>query len=74
MVLEKTRESPLDSKETKPVNPKGNQPWISIGRTDAEAESPLLWPHDAKSELIEKDPDNGKDLRQKEKVVGEDKM
>ena len=59
VVLEKTFESLLDSKEIKPVNSKGNQPWIFIGRTDAEA--PILWPPDAKSWLIEKDPDAGKD-------------
>ena len=58
MVLEKTLESPLDSKEIKPVNPKGNQPRILIGRTDAEA--PILWPPDVKSRLIGKDPDAGK--------------
>ena len=67
VVLEKTLESPLDSKEIKPVNPKGNQPWIFIGRTDAEAEFPILWPPDAKSELIRKDPDAGKDWGQEEK-------
>ena len=72
LVLEKTLESPLDCKETKPVNPKGNQPWIFIGRTDAEAEVPILWPRDAKSWLIGKDPDAGKDWRQKEKGVAED--
>ena len=59
--LEKTLESPLDCKEIQPVNPKGNQPCIFIGRTDAEAEAPLLWPLDAKSQLIGKDPDAGKD-------------
>ena len=59
MVLEKILESPLDSKEIKPVNPKGNQPSIFIGRTDAEA--PILWPPDAKSQLTGKDPDAGKD-------------
>ena len=63
-MLEKTFESPLDSKEIKLVNPKGNQPWIFIGRTDAEAEAPVLWPLDAKSQLIVKDPDAGKDWRQ----------
>ena len=67
VVLEKTLESPLDSREIKPVNLKGNQPWIFIGRIDAEAEAPVLWPSDAKSQLIEKDPDAGKDWRQKEK-------
>ena len=61
MVLEKTLDSPLDSKEIKPVNPKGNQPRIFIERTDAEAETPILWPPDAKSQLIGKDPDAGKD-------------
>ena len=65
MVLERTLESPLDSKEIKPVNLKGNQPWILIGRTDAEA--PILWPPDAKSRLIRKDPIAGKDWRQEEK-------
>ena len=59
-VLEKTLESPLDSKEIKPVNPKGNQPWIFTGRTDGEAEVPILWPPDVKSQFIEKDPDAGK--------------
>ena len=61
VVLEKTLESPLDSKEIKPVNPKGNQPCIFIGRTDAETVAPILWPHDAKSLLIWEDPDAGKD-------------
>ena len=61
VVLEKTLESPLDSKEIQPVDPKGNQPWIFIGRTDAEAEASILWPLDAKSQLIGKDPDAGKD-------------
>ena len=61
MVLEKTLESPLDSKETKPVHPKGDQSWVFIGRTDAEAEALILWPPDAKSRLIGKDPDAGKD-------------
>ena len=72
VVLEKTLESPTDSKEVKPVHPKRNQPWIFIGRTDAEA--PILWPPDAKSQLIGKDPDAGKDWRQKEKRVTEDEM
>ena len=67
MVLEKTLESPLDCKEIKPVNPKGNQPWIFIGKTDAEAEAPILWLPDVKSWLIWKDPDAGKDWRPKEK-------
>ena len=60
-VLEKTLNRPLDCKEIKPVNPKGNQPWIFIGRTDAEAEASILWPPDAKNWLIGKDPDAGKD-------------
>ena len=64
VVLEKTLESTLDSKEIKPVNPKGNQPWIFIGRTGAEAEAPVLWPPDVKSQLIGKEPDAGKDWRQ----------
>ena len=59
MVLDKTPESPLDSKEVKPVNPKRNQSWIFIGRTIAEAEAPILWPPDAKSQFIGKDPDAG---------------
>ena len=66
-MLEKTLESPLDSKEIKPVNPKGNQPRIFIGRTDAEAEAPILWPPDVKSRLNGKDPEAGKDLGQQEK-------
>ena len=74
VVLEKTLESLLDSKEVKPVNPKGNQPWIFIGRNDAEAEAPVLWLPDAKSWFIGKDPDAGKDWRQKEKGVTEDEM
>ena len=73
MVLEKTLKSPLDSKEIKPVNPKGNQPWIYIGKTDAEAEVPMLWLSDAKSWLTGKDLDAGKEWRQKEKCVTEDK-
>ena len=60
VVLEKTLESPLDSKEIKPLNPKGNQPWIFIGRANAEAEAPILWPPDAKSLHIGKAPDVGK--------------
>ena len=67
VVLEKTLENPLDCKEIQPVNPKGNQPWIFIGRTDAEAETPVLWPPDVKNWLIWKDPDAGKDWRQEEK-------
>ena len=68
----RTLESPLDCKEIKPVNPKGNQSWIFIGRTDAEA--PILWPPDVKSRLIAKGPDAGKDRRQKEKGVAENEM
>ena len=60
MLLEKTLESPLDCKETQPVHPKGNQPWVFIGRTDAEAETPIFWPTHAKSWLIGKDPDAGR--------------
>ena len=67
VVLEKTLESPLDCKEIQPVHPTGNQPWIFIGGTDAEAETPILWPHDAKNWLIRKDPDAGKDWRWDEK-------
>ena len=59
-MLEKSPENPLDSKEIKPVNPKGNQPRVFIGRTDAEAEAPILWPPDVKSRLIGKDPDAGR--------------
>ena len=72
MVLEKSLESPLDSKEIKPVNSKGNQPLIIIQRTKAEA--PILWPLDMKSGLIGKDPDAEKDWRPKEKGVAEDVM
>ena len=72
VVLEKTLESPLDSTEIKPVSPKGNQPWIFIGRTDAEA--PILWSPDAKSRLIGKDPDAGQDWGQEEKGAMEDEM
>ena len=71
--LENTLESPLDSKEIKPVNPKGNQPWVFIRRTDAEAETPVLWAPDWKSRLIGKDPDAGKDWGQ-EKGTTEDEM
>ena len=74
VVLEKALESPLDSKEIKPVNPKGNQPWTYIGRTDAEAEAPIIWPSDANSRLIGKDSDAGKDWRQEEKEMTEDEM
>jgi len=71
VMLEKTLESPLECKEMKPVNPKGNQPWIFIGRTDAEVEVPLFWPPDVKSRLIRKDPDAGKDWRQEDKQATE---
>ena len=74
MVLEKTLESPLNSKEIRPVNPKGYQPRIFIERTNAEAEAPILWPHDMKSQFIGKDSDPGQDGRQKEKRVAEDEM
>ena len=74
MVLEKTFESLLDSKEIKSVNLKGNQPWLLFGRTDAEAEAPILWSPDVKSQLIGKDLDVGKDRRQKEKEVAESEM
>ena len=74
MVLEKTLESPLDCKEIKPVHPKGNQPWIFIGRTDAEVETPRLWPADVNSQLIGKDPDSGKDRGEEEKKVTKDEM
>ena len=74
VVLEKTLESPLDSKETKPVNPKGNQPWSFIGRTVAEAKTPILRPPDGKSRLIGNDSHAGKDWRLKEKAVTEEEM
>ena len=74
VVLEKTLESPLDCKEIKPVHPKGNQSWIFIGRTDAEAETPILWPPASKKWLIGKDPDAGKDWRREEKGTTEDEM
>ena len=74
VVLEKTLESPLDSKEIQPVHPKGNQSWVFIGRTDVEAETPILWPPDAKNWLIWKDPDAGKDWGQEEKGTTEDEM
>ena len=74
VVLEKTLESPLDCKDIKPVNPKGNQSWIFIRRTDAGAEALILWPPDAKNWLIRKDPDAGKDWGQEEKGMTEDKM
>ena len=73
-VLEKTLESPLDCKEIQPVHPKGNQPWIFIGRTDGEAETPILCLPDAKTWLIGKDPDAGKDWGQEEKGMTEDEM
>ena len=72
VVLEKTLESPLDSQEIKPVKPKENKPWIFIGRTDAEAEASILWPPDAKSWLIGKDPDARKDWVQEENGSAED--
>ena len=74
VVLEKTLDSPLDSKEFQPVHPKGNQSWIFIGRTDAEAEPPILWPPDVKSWFIGKDIDAGIDWRQEEKGTTEDEM
>ena len=74
VVLEKTLESSLDCKEIKPVNPKGNQSWIFIGRTDAEAEAAILWPPDAKSRLTGTDPDAGKDWGQEVKGTIEDEM
>ena len=74
VVLEKTLKSPLDCKEIKPVNPKGNQSWIFIRRTAAEAEAPILWPPGAESWPIRKDPDAGKDWRQEEKGTTEDEM
>ena len=74
VVLEKTLESPLDCKEIQPFHPKGDQSWVSIGRTDFEAEIPILWPPDAKSWLLWKDPDAGKDWGQEEKGTTEDEM
>ena len=71
---EKTLESPLDSKEIQPINPKGNQPWIYSGKTDAEADALILWLPDAKSQLTGEDPDAGKDWRQEEKGMKEDEM
>ena len=73
VVLEKTFENPLDCKKIKPVNPKTNQPWKFIWRTDAEVEAPILWPPNVKNWLIGKDPDAGKDWRQEEKGITEDK-
>ena len=69
IMLKKTFESPLDFKEIKPVNPEGNQSWIFTGRTDAEAEAPILWPPDVKNWLTGKDPDAGKDWRQEKRVT-----
>ena len=74
VVLERTLENPLDSKEIKLVNPKGNQPWIFIERTDAEADAPFLWPPDAESQFTGEDPDAGKEWRQEEKGTTEDKI
>ena len=74
VVLEKTLESPLDCMEIQPVHPKGDQSWMFIGRTDAEAETPVFWPPDAKSWLIGKDSDAGKDWEQEEKGTTEDEM
>ena len=74
LLLEKTLESLLDFKETKPVHPKGNQSWIFIGRTDAEAEAAILWPPDAKNWLIGKHPDAGQDWRQEKKGTTEEEM
>ena len=73
-LLEKTLESPLDCKEIQPVHPKGDQSWLFIGRTDAEAETPILWPPDAKSWLAGKDPDAGRDWGQEEKGTTGDEM
>ena len=73
-MLEKTLESPLDSKEVQPVHPKGSQSWIFIGGTDAEAEAPILWPPDPKNWFLGKDPDPGKDWREEEKEMTEDEM
>ena len=74
MVLKKTLESPLDCKDIQPVHPKENQSWIFIGRTDAEAEAPVLWPPDGKNWLIGKDPDAGKYWKWEEKEMTEDEM
>ena len=73
-VLEKTLESPLDSKEIQAAHPKGNRSWIFTGRTDAEDEAPFLWPPEAKSQLFGKDPDPGRDWRREEKGMTEDEM
>ena len=74
MVLEKTLERPLDCKEIQPVHPKGDQSWVFIGRTDAEAETPILWPPDGKSSLTGKDSDAGRDWGQEEETTTEDEM
>ena len=74
VVLEKTLKNPLDWNEMKLVHPKGNQPWIPIGSTDAEAEGPIVWPSDVKNWLIGEDPDAGKDWRQEEKGTTDDEM
>ena len=74
VVLEKTLESPLDCKEIQPVNPKGNQSWVFVGRTHTEAEAPILWPPNVKSQIIRKDPDAGKDWSQDKKRMTEDEM
>ena len=74
MVLEKALESPLDCKEIQPVHLKGDQSWVFFGRTDAKAETPVLWPLHAKSGLIGKDPDAGRDWGQEEKGTAEDEM
>ena len=74
MVLEKTLENPLDCKEFQPIHPKGNQSWIFIGRTDAEAKTPILWPPDVKSQLTRKVPDAGNDWKQEETGMTEDEM
>jgi len=74
ILLDKTLESPLDCKEIQPVHPKGDQSWVFFGRTDAEAETPVLWPPDVKNWLIGKDPDAGKEWRQEEKWTTEDEL
>ena len=74
MVLEKTLESPLDCKEIHPIHPEGDQSWVFIGRTDVEAQTPVLWPPHEKSRLIGKDPDAGMDREQEEKGTTEDEM
>ena len=74
VMLEKTLESPLDCKEIQPVHPKGNQSWIFIGRTDVEAEAPILWPSDAKNQLIGRDPDAGENGRREKKGMTEDEL